>query len=308
MFSTMHVNVDKWITTWLFNLQRPYLNAWIDPPKPDCESGAREPSAIEFTPLRRRRRYRIERFEFDSPLASGYSVNDHVGGIVLTPNGPVRGTVLAIHGWMAHGELELEGMGLLFALKGYRVVLPMLPFHMTRCVPGTFNGQLVVSPQAKLMGIAFDQALAEIRQLCSYLRAEFDGPLVLAGVSLGGLIAAHALQHPLPIDRAYVVIAGADLADTVFESFLLEYLRQALIALRLSEAEVRSRLERFDPARVEPAIDRSLIRLHGGLYDPVFTPRQVIRLGQSWGIEPQFHPAGHVSILASIRKVFSDLP
>jgi len=304
-----HRTVDEAVFKLLLRHQRPYLDAWVHTPKTDQEPKRdAEPSPVEIRDTASRGLYRTGRYRFDTPVRTGYDVNDAAYGLVIEPRAKrIRGTLAVLHGWMLRSHLTLKAMGLYFAARGYRCFLPVFPFHLKRRVRGTFDGQLMIGTDTKLMRLAFEQATAELLHLLSFIRERYERPHVLVGGSLGGLVASHVIDRDGELDRVYILVAGANLARGVMNVSLFDHLREAFAKTGADPETTRAHLSETDPVMLKPNVPRDRIRLHGGLYDPIFDPESVEMLADAWGVEARFHKCGHTTIFTKARGIFKDL-
>ena len=300
--------IDEAVFRFLLRYQKRYLDAWVHTPKADYEPRRdAEPSPVEIRDTASRGLYRVSRYNFNTPVKTGYAVNDAAYGLVIDPRRRVRGTIVVLHGWMLRSELTLKAMGLYFAARGYRCFLPVFPFHLKRRVRGTFDGQLMIGTDTRLMRLAFEQATAEVLHLISFVRERYGHPCMIVGGSLGGLVASHVISKDGDLDRAYILVAGANLARSVMNVSLFNHLKEAFAKIGADPETTRVHLAETDPVMLAPVVPKDRIQIHGGLYDPVFDPESVGMLADAWGIEAHFHRCGHTTIFTRARSIFRDL-
>jgi hypothetical protein len=125
---------------------------------------------------------------------------------------------------------EEEYVGRELAPEGYRVVLPIPPWHGRREVPGSYTGE----PYLAWMPVSAVELYAtqaiETAVLVDWARSRGAPVVGVGGLSLGGIVtmfvAAHAgtWTERMRPDVAIPVAASADIGDLLFESSLTEIL------------------------------------------------------------------------------------
>ncbi len=134
----------------------------------------------EYPGWREYRQLLTQRFGFatsNEPLERWYAWRGHALHIDLhEPEGPARGTLVLVHGAGGHGRL-LAPLGMLATSLGWRAIAPDLPgYGVTRCAPGV-QADYRDWPEC-IAGIVREQA----------------GPVVIMGLSVGGMTALRASQ------------------------------------------------------------------------------------------------------------------
>lgn len=113
---------------------------------------------------------------------------------VWAPEGPARGTMILVHGAGGHGRV-LAPLADLAAGLGWRVLAPDLPgYGLTRPAPG-YRGD-------------YDEWPAIVAQLAD----EAEGPVVLMGLSAGGMTAVFAAEAARKVDGV-IVTTLLDMGD-----------------------------------------------------------------------------------------------
>jgi len=158
------------------------------------------------------------------------TLGDTAKARVIAPEG-VRHppTIIDLHGIAM--ELEMwAGRGDPMAARacpaGVRVVRPEGPWHGSRRVRGMWGGEpaLAFAPEGFLD--LFQAWVAEAGQLIAWARATSDGPVGVAGLSLGALtaqlVASAAATWPRACqpDAAMLAVTSGDLVEVAFEGRL----------------------------------------------------------------------------------------
>ncbi len=259
-------------------------------------------------------RYRLT---FPSPFAplcartamryAAYAENRTAVAELYQPRKKGRGAVLYLHGWMAP-SFEMEARCLFAPLVeqwGITILALALPFHMARRPPrASFSGELFVSADLTRTLEAFRQAVAETRALLAWLRRETDGPVALAGISLGALVAALALGGGAEPDLALLALTPADPAHSLAEAPLLRRVREECLHNGLTLDRLYGWAPLVRPAALRPRVPRERLFLVHGHDDRISFPEDVEQLWQAWGRPPiAWYRGGHFTILVQPRRV-----
>ena len=124
------------------------------------------------------------------------------------------------------------------------------------------------------------------------------------GMSLGGWVAA--LTTTLDADWNAVALWAPVVApaEVLFESGLVELLREAIIEGGTSAGDFAApELAPMTPTRCDTLIHRSKMLVVAGAYDQVISPRSVARLARRWNVDVHWVPHGHISLMASRAPV-----
>lgn len=117
-----------------------------------------------------------------------------------------RGTVILVHGVGGYGRI-VTGFGAPAVTAGYSVVAPDLPgYGLTR---------------ATWRGLTFDAWVDLVRDLAAREQSRTTGPVILYGLSLGGVTAYHAAASGAPVAG----LIATTLADTTDSDVLATYSR-----------------------------------------------------------------------------------
>lgn len=131
----------------------------------------------------------------------------------LSAAGPLRGSVIVLHGYGASGAAQAQD-GRAFAAPGVEVLLPDAPGHGRRD-----DGRL-----AKLARLCDDErrrAILDIAQLWVHevlalaadRRARGARSVVVVGTSMGGFAALGALRAPCALDAVAALLTSPELLD-----------------------------------------------------------------------------------------------
>ena len=227
------------------------------------------------------------------------SPNATVTARVLRHRGEPRPWVVCVHGsgqGRASDLLLFRALALHVAV-GVNVAFPVLPLHGPRAVKGVATPGFDVVDNV----VAAAQAVADLRRLLSWVRAQGDRPVGIHGVSFGGYVASLlvALEPGLDVAVVGIPVLGVP-------TLLARHLRR-------SGGRVASRLAALLDADAVRALDRLVSPLarpprtpfegryvFGALGDRVTTPRHTLDLWDHWGRPAiRWYPGGHVGHLWS---------
>jgi hypothetical protein len=249
------------------------------------------------------------RFTFPSPAPTDFSENNTVYGLAdLQAEAVPRGALILLHGHKMVGLEPLRWFTRAVSANGFDVYFPALPYHMQRRPKGTYDGQHAISADLGRTLLGFRQAVIETRALMSWITSRRPAPIFLAGISLGGYLAALTACVDERPAGVVPIVTGASFARLVYEDFSLRYVRRDLEAAGIQQAELESSWALAAPGRWKPLVPREHILLMAGEYDPSVRPENTRDLWRSWG-EPaiQWYPFGHTTLFFYSQRVGRDL-
>jgi hypothetical protein len=203
----------------------------------------------------------------------------------------VYGTGLAMACDSIEYWTEEEYVGRELAPKGYRVVLPIPPWHGRREVPGLYTGEPYLARMPVSAIELYATQAMETAVLIDWLRSKGAPTVGVGGLSLGGIVtmfvAAHAGTWPerMRPDVAIPVAASADVSDLLFESSLTEILG---VTGALADAgwtpEKMAELDGLLSAPPTPGLDADRIYPVGGLVDEMTQYATTRQTMDRWGV------------------------
>jgi hypothetical protein len=203
----------------------------------------------------------------------------------------VFGTGLAMACDVMEYWTEEEYVGRELAPRGYRVVLPIPPWHGRREIPGFYTGEPYLARMPESAVHLYEAQVREMAVLVEWARSRGAPAVGVGGISLGGIVsafvAAHAGTWPEAMrpDFAVPVAASADVAELLFESSLTEILG---VQRALREAgwtpDRMADLEHVLSAPKSPGIDPDRIYPVGGLTDEMTQYDTMRRTLDEWGV------------------------
>jgi dienelactone hydrolase len=220
-------------------------------------------------------------------------------------DGPAPALIL-LHGWLIDRPqlVVYRHWARRAAARGIDVWMPRLPYHLERAEPGEVSGERCLSPDLRTSLDAVRQAVAEVRLLARWLRGAGAPAVGIWGMSLGGWVAALAATLDADWDAVAMWAPVAAPAEVLFESRLVELLRDAIVAGGAAAADFDApEMAAMTPALRRGLVPRSRVLVVAGVYDQVVSPRSVARLARAWNVDVRWVPHGHISLMASRAPV-----
>jgi dienelactone hydrolase len=248
------------------------------------------PAALKFTGK--------NSFEFPSPVRSDSAANDLVRGHCEFAAGDweQRPSVIMLHGWNASLQYQWQFpyWSQLLARAGVNAFRFELPHHMSRTPiePGVIRNFL----SGNLLHVmrTTHQALADIRALALWLRAQGSPAIGLWGISLGAWLSGLAAAHQSEIDAATLIVPVVRMDRALKELAFFEPIRASLIGLERPFESLN--LVAHAAPRAKTLIAASQLDL--------FAPTETIdELERAWHCETWRLNHGHLSLLLSSRVI-----
>jgi len=207
---------------------------------------------------------------------------------------------------------EEEYVGRSLAPRGYRVVLPIPPWHGRREVPGAYTGEPYLAGMPGSAIELYATQAAEITVLTDWARSTGAPTVGVGGISLGGivstLVASHADTWPTDLqpDFAVPVAPSARVDDLLFDSSLTEILgvTDALQAAGWTR-ESMDDLGHLLRARDTAGIDPERIYPVGGLRDEMTQYQPTKTVFEEWGVPASNFTewdCGHFGVLLRVMR------
>lgn len=228
-----------------------------------------------------------KRFAFESPLRSGVADNDTVRGLWLSPlERSHRGSLVFLHAWKAAGPWRLQKVGRRAIQEGFEVFLPAHPYHAWRKPKMTSSGILMLSADLDRTAKAVQQAVLDARSLLRWVQERDQGPVILAGVGLGGLIAALVATVHDDLD-GLVLIAAPDRLSQLLWSGLADKgrFREVVERAGIGRDDLDQTWATLDPGWRPPKLAPERVLLVDGRYDHEENSRSHLKLAERWGVD-----------------------
>lgn len=212
-----------------------------------------------------------------------------------------RPRLLYLHGFM-QPETPLEEVALLTRLATQlrvEVVQVQPPYHGRRKPRGSrFDGELFFTADIVRSFEAVRQSILDARSVLSWMLDTDDRPVGVAGLSLGGALAAALTCLEPRFAFSAPLIAHMDVAATFADAPVLEGVRRELRGFDFAPADLADFFDGFGWSTLRPHLPPSRILLLAASDDHFFRPAVVEAMWRRWG-EPPIHwyPCSHMGFL-----------
>lgn len=175
----------------------------------------------------------IIRVTFPSPVVTPYPVNNIVTGFLFQPLTPGPHPVMLVeHEWLPNTLDNESKMAASLARGGIAAFLIVQPYSYNRRLMPRVPDVELLSGDVPQVVAAFHQAVLDNRRALDWLsgRPDIDPQRMgVAGISLGGMLAPliAGVDHRARV--LVTIVGGADVSDTVFDSFITYGLRPSLL-------------------------------------------------------------------------------
>ncbi len=264
--------------------------------------------------LGQRPQFRVYRLTYPSPLVTALPQNNTIPADYYLPNGidaqgPKYPAVICLH-ILDGNEPLTELVCSTLAARGIPAISFKLPYYGSR---GTSRGPEALAEDPKLFVEAIAQAGCDIRRTIDVLasRPEIDPQRIdIAGISLGGIIAAAAAGAEPRLHRAGLTLAGGDLLEIVHHARETRPLSEMIRKLPPDErAEVERKITEADPLRFAAALrDRARdgrVLMINASRDEVIPHSCTVKLAEALGIADRvvwLEGLGHYTAMAELPR------
>ncbi|GAB4142238.1 MAG: hypothetical protein Kow0040_31230 [Thermogutta sp.] len=258
---------------------------------------------------------RVIHLRYPSPVVTELPQNNVIPVEYYVPlnmraEDPPRPAVICLH--ILDGSLELVRiLSSVLASRGIPAMVFQLPYYGERGGP---NGPHDILARPERFTAVLDQTMEEVRRAVDFLasRPEVRADRIgVAGISLGGIIAASAAEREPRLHRAALILAGGDLPGILATAREAEDLRRFLAGL--SEEQRSAVLEAFrraDPlyqadALRERARAGNVLMINAG-EDEVIPKASTEKLAEALGISDRvvwLEGMGHYTSLGALPQI-----
>jgi len=209
--------------------------------------------------LAERTQFRVYRLSYPSPTVSPVAQNNTVPADYyvpkqIQPGGHQYPAAICLH-ILDGNEPLTELVCSVLASRGVPALSFKLPYYGSRGGP---RGPEALADDPKMFVSAIVQAGEDIRRTIDLLasRPEINPERIgIAGISLGGIIAATAAGAEPRLHRAGLILAGGDLLQIIHHARETRPLSEMIRRLPPQErADLEAKLEAVDPLRFAPAL------------------------------------------------------
>ena len=245
--------------------------------------------------------------EWDTPRPSGHIQNDRARVRFYPASDPAAPTVFLLHALMSASDVGYRRLAMRFNAAGWNVAFPHLPYHYSRTPAHTWNGELAITADLVRNAEGLRQAVIELRQLMTLLRARGTMEFGLIGTSYGGWIGA--LLSGLEKDFRFIALVQpiVNPEKAVWENPGAAMMRRELRARGHAPGNTKAMDHLLSPINALTLCDTSRILITAGIYDRISPLDDLERLCAHWkGSQLLRVPQGHFGYRAlreTMRKL-----
>jgi dienelactone hydrolase len=270
------------------------------------------PFAYSEKLLAERPGYKILRWRYPSPIHSAVEQNNAIPADYYLPDGirpgdAGRPAVICLHildGNDALTDLLCSAL----AARGIPALAFKLPYYGERGLP---EGPLALAKDPKLFAAAIEQTGCDVRRSVDLLasRPEIDPQKIgIAGISLGGIIAAGAAGGEPRIHRAALLLAGGDVLSIIHAARETRPLSETIKALPPEDrTALETKIKNLDPLHFASALrgraQRGQVLMINATDDEVIPKRCTEKLADALAIPDKIvwlDGLGHYTAMAEL--------
>ncbi len=222
-----------------------------------------------------------------------------------------RPRILYIHGYM-QPETVIEELGLLTTMArvvNVEVVQLQPPYHGRRKPRRSrLDGELYWTADVVRSIESLRQTIFDARTLLAWMHAESPRPVGVAGLSLGGALAAALTCVEPRFAFSAPFIAHMDLGALLADAPVLGAMREDLARFGWTTDDFAAFVARLGWNELHPVLPPERIHLFASDDDRFFRPELVKEMWSRWGEPPiQWYPGSHMGFLAHIPDALGRL-
>jgi cephalosporin-C deacetylase-like acetyl esterase len=273
-----------------------------------------EPAVVSFELERvmTTKKYTVSKLRFPSPIETPDAVNNvvHAEYFAPTGSGPKRPGVIVLHILGADFPLS-RYMAARLADRGVAALFVKLPYYGERRPASQGqSAKRFLSTDIERTVTAMRQAVCDVRRAAAWLAARPDVDaqrLGVAGISLGGIVAALTVAVDPAIREGVFLLAGGDLSSILWGMPEGAGYHEAWLASGRTKKDLKILTDPFDPLTYADRLIGKRLLFIAGKVDEVVPPSSTLLLWEAAG-RPPIHwcDCGHYSavgyLLPGIRR------
>ena len=250
----------------------------------------------------------VVRVTFPSPVVTPYPVNNVVTGFLFQPAGAGPHPVMLVeHEWLPNNLDNESRIASSLAKAGIAAFIVVQPYSYTRrLTPRVPDVELLSGDVPQMVG-AFHQAVLDNRRALDWLQTRPDidpKRMGVAGISLGGMLAPLIVGVDQRVHYLVTIVGGADVSDTVFDSFITYGLRPSLLYHGVTYDSLKRDMAPIEPTNWLHDFDPQNALLFDGRYDVFINPKQARRLSKALGgAHIVWIPTGHYGSIFAQNQI-----
>jgi len=236
-----------------------------------------------------------ERLVWRSRVPSGFEQNDLArADVYLCERGWQAPTVFMLHALMSASDIGYRMWAAKFNRMGWNACFVHLPYHYSRRPARYWNGELAITCDIIRTAQALRQAVVDVRDLMTMLRAKGSPGFGLWSMSYGGWIGGLLVSLEGDFDFAVLMEPIVDVDHAVWRSPAGAALRFHLKRHGMRHADVVPAFEWLSPNHGTPVSRADRIYFAAGTHDRVAEACDIRALADQWGSPYMECAQGHI--------------
>lgn len=270
-----------------------------------------QPSNIHFNikHAKQEKEYMVGKFKYKSSVQSGDSRNDSVTGELFLHENEDAAHVIFVHGWRMDSNERVKKIfhDHMTNLK-WNMYYFTLPYHFERKPnQSLFSGEYMVSANIERTVQATRQAVADLRTLIKWIKANKNGPLILIGISLGGVITNLTALVESDIDVLASIFYANRLSYSIWKTNPGKFIRKDLEHHGVTYNDLIDYWKITEPSQALPKVKKENILLISGKHDLYVHREDTDYLWASWEKPTRYiYTCGHAGIVLKRKKIATD--
>lgn len=254
--------------------------------------------------------YKVGTFQFQSLFLSGHPSNDQVGGEMLLNRNEDAPNVIFVHGWRMESFDRIKKMfqNRIMNDLGWNMYYYTLPYHFKRKPEKSlYSGEYMISANINRTLQSVRQAVVDLRALIHWIKANKTGPVILIGVSLGGLITNLTATLEPQIDILVSIFYANSLSYSIWNTIPGKFIRADLEHHGVDYYDLISYWRITEPSQDIPKVKKDNILLISAKYDLYVHTEDADDLWESWDRPMRYiYNCGHAGIVLHRKKIATD--
>ncbi len=255
--------------------------------------------------------YKVGTFSYESLIQSGNPVNDTLKGeVFLNENDIDQPNVIFVHGWRMDSFDRIKKIfhNRIMNDLGWNMFYYSLPYHFEREPENSlYSGELMISANIDRTIESTRQSIVDLRALIHWIKANKKGPVIIAGVSLGGWVTNLIATLDSQIDVAVSIFYANRLSYSIWNTIPGKFIREELEQNSVTYEDLVKYWNITDPSQAVPKVNKDNILLISAKHDQYIDLKDADYLWESWGKPTRYvYNCGHSGIVLCRKKLAND--
>ncbi|MFK3811869.1 alpha/beta hydrolase family protein [Bacillus halotolerans] len=159
-----------------------------------------------------------------------------------------------------------------------------LPYHFEREPENSlYSGELMISANIDRTIESTRQSIVDLRALIHWIKANKKGPVIIAGVSLGGWVTNLIATLDSQIDVVVSIFYANRLSYSIWNTIPGKFIREELEQNSVTYEDLVKYWNITDPSQALPKVNKDNILLISAKHDQYIDLKDADYLWESWG-------------------------